>query len=86
MLITYSRPQAEAVKRLLAKGWREPWSYRGSVLLFLPLPARRRRANQKLGLWRDYTRPPIRVTVTGRIIAGYPGQYPKPRRKAGGES
>lgn len=61
-------PQLRAVERLLAKGWIEPWLYRRCVYLFLPDTWHRRNRGVMV---RDYRRPPIRVTPTGRILAGY---------------
>ena len=60
--------QRSVVKRLLAKGWLDPWMYHRSVSLGLPLPARIRR-EKGLGTFRDWHRPTIRVTPTGKILS-----------------
>jgi hypothetical protein len=60
--------QERVVAKLRRKGWIDPWRYRRCVHLGLPLPARVRRA-KNLGVYRDYSRPGVRVTPTGRILA-----------------
>lgn len=67
--------QEAIVGRLLAKGWLDVWHHGGSAYLFLPLAAHKRR-----GRFRNEPRPVIRVTKTGRIIAGYAGEN-NPYRK-----
>jgi hypothetical protein len=60
--------QRAVVEKLCEKGWIDPWMYRRCVHLFLPRPAWFRRA-KNLGIYRDYSRPGVRVTPTGRVLA-----------------
>jgi hypothetical protein len=50
---------------LLGKGWIDPWLYRRSVHLALPDVAAKRSRGI---IYRDWLRPTIRVTPTGRIL------------------
>lgn len=60
--------QQSVVEKLQRKGWIDPWHYGQSVFLFLPdVKAKRDRG----AIYRSYIRSPVRVTPTGRILAGY---------------
>lgn len=60
--------QLAVVDRLIGKGWIDPWKYGRSVYLFLPDVWHKRNRGV---MFRDHHRSPIRVTPTGRILAGW---------------
>lgn len=60
-------PQRATVRRLMGKGWIDPFLYHRSVHLGLPMVALRRKFGSYTA--RDWHRPTIRVTPTGRILS-----------------
>lgn len=68
-VVNRMRPaQLAAVEKLLAKGWIDPWVSGQSCFLFLPDVWHKRNRGV---VFRSYHRNPIRVTPTGRILAGW---------------
>lgn len=58
--------QHQVVEKLMGKGWIEPFLYHRSVHLGLSMVALRRKTGHYA---RDWHRPGIRITPTGRIIS-----------------
>lgn len=76
--------QAKQVRRLQAKGWIDPWYSGGRIFLFLPFPAWMVRlpGNERLAGKRHNGRKPVRVTQSGRILAGWGVRNHGPGRNA----